>query len=242
MKKIILFVTFIACLTSYTNAQDTIYILRPVPVMEDTMKTVFRCKRPKAYEKKQYWGFYGEMNVQYGQFNDDFAYVSGGSFMFICNKRFAIGGTMQRIADQSFAPNFVNTASIPGVEYLHAGFGGLKMEYTVMPNSVIHLTVPLVLGYGWANVNGDQHIYSDSHYEDLPTTNSYYIVQPGLQAELNLFKFLKLFAGANYRFSMEADITNTFSSTTLQGFGAVGGIKAGIFDIPYHSHKYRRFR
>jgi hypothetical protein len=241
MKKTFLFFMLICGSVLMSHAQDNVVVVTEVRevdeviIEDDTTNTLFKCKKStglKVY-KQQYIGFYGEMNYQYGQFRSDFTSISGGSFMVVFNKRFAIGATMQQNADQTFAPDFVNP-NYPAVtrQFLHAGYGGIKMEYTCMPNSLVHLSFPWVIGYGWANVDGSEHIYSSDHYKDLASTNSFYVVQPGAQVELNVFRFMKLYAGVNYRFSMTADVTNSLPSNTLMGFGALGGIKLGLFDLP----------
>jgi hypothetical protein len=242
MKKAILFLILI-CATSIliskaqNNPDQTILVVTEVDDVnldKDTTKTLFHCsKRDKDSYKQQYIGFYGEMNYQYAQFRTDFTSISGGSFMVVFNKRFAIGATMQQNSDQTFSPNFVNP-SYPAVsrEYLHAGFGGIKMEYTCMPNSLVHLSFPWVIGYGWASVDQSEHMYSGNHYKDMGSTNAFYVIQPGAQLELNVFRFLKLYAGVNYRFSTTADVTNTLPANTLMGFGTVGGVKIGLFYLP----------
>jgi hypothetical protein len=241
MKKTFLFLMLICASSMMSYAQNNVVVVTEVTEVEeviiedDTANTLFHCKkRDMAVYKQQYIGIYGEMNYQYGQFRtgNDFTSISGGSFMVVFNKRFALGATMQQNTDQTFAPDFVNP-NYPAVnrQYLHAGFGGIKMEYTCMPNSLLHVSFPWVVGYGWASVDDSEHMYSSNHYKDQATTNSFYVVQPGAQLELNVFKFMKLYAGVNYRFSMTADVTNTLPSNTLMGFGTVGGIKLGLFDM-----------
>ncbi|HWZ22772.1 MAG TPA: hypothetical protein VNW06_08970 [Cytophagaceae bacterium] len=219
MKKTIL-LTLIACATTIMS------------YAQDSTRNLIHCsKRNMEMDKTQrYFGFYGEMNYQYAQIRNPFTSISGGSFMVILDKRFAIGATMQKNSDQTFAPDFINRSG--PIQFLHTGFGGLKMEYICMPNSIVHMSFPLVLGYGWANADGSEHIYSSNHYKDLAGTNSFFVIQPGAQVEVNLLSFLKLYAGVNYRFSGEADRTNTLPMNTLQGFGVLGGLKVGLFDAP----------
>ena len=217
MKKTIL-LTLIACATSM------------ISYAQDSTRNLIHCSKRKMDNTQRYFGIYGEMNYQYAQIRNPYTTISGGSFMVILDKRFAIGATMQKNSDQTFAPDFVN--HFAPIQFLHTGFGGLKMEYICMPNALFHMTFPLVLGYGWANVDGSEHIYSANHYKDLANTNSFFVVQPGAQVELNLLSFLKLYAGVNYRFSGEVDHTNTLPTNTLQGFGVLGGLKVGLFDAP----------
>jgi hypothetical protein len=239
MKKVFLLFTLLVCLTSFKaiQAQDTIYVIRPYYI-KDSVNTLIKCKRGGMYDQRRSWGIYGEANFQYGQLNDEFTYINGGSLMFIMNKRFAFGGTMQRNADQNFAPTFVDNPNVAAVQYLHTGFGGLKLEYTTMPNSILHVTFPLIIGGGWANVSASRHWYPSTYYQEQAATNSFYIIQPGAQLEMNLIRCIKLYAGVNYRFSMNADVTNTLPYNTLQGFSALGGIKIGIFDMPIHRHRW----
>jgi hypothetical protein len=218
MKKVIL----MACLalglvSSRLQAQDSTRTLLKVP----HISTV---------------GIYAAPEFQFGQLHNDFTTFGGGSLMLVLNKRFAIGATGMRSLDRNYSPTGVSPL------VLHSGFGGLKLEYTVNPNAPIHISFPLVIGGGSARA--DSAFYSRRRpVPGIDTVGrfnrpnngvNYFLIQPGVQVEANIFSFMKLYIGASYRLPLQSNTfgTGTLPANTLQGFSASIGIKAGIFDIP----------
>ena len=62
--------------------------------------------------------------------------------------------------------------------------------------------------------------------------NSFVVIQPSIQIEANLVRFVKLFAGVNYRLAFkENSTTNQLPSNTLQGISFNFGAKMGLFDF-----------
>jgi hypothetical protein len=50
-------------------------------------------------------------------------------------------------------------------------------------------------------------------------------VQPGINLEVNLFKYVKVFGGANYRFAFGEEKTDEMAKAA----GTIG-VKVGVFD------------
>lgn len=194
---------------------------------QDSTKTLLHLSRINSI------GIYAAPEFQYGQLHSQFTPFAGGSLMFMFNKRFAIGGTMMHSTDRSFSPAGVSPL------VMNANFGGLKMEYTLNPNSAIHLSFPLLIGGGSASADSAFRNRRRPLQQDTagfgtfqPRNRSdYFVIQPGIQLEGNLLPFLKLYIGANYRFAFDRN-TSLLPADNLQGFSASVGIKAGLFDIP----------
>lgn len=121
-------------------------------------------------------------------------------------------------------------------------FNALTMEITPMANKVFHLSFPLAIG----RIQEEAPLYNYTHsympqpgpgfggnwgrndpYRNGPRALG---VQPGINLEVNLFKYVKVFGGANYRFAFGEEKTRDMSRAT----GTLG-IKLGVFD-------YRRVR
>jgi hypothetical protein len=104
------------------------------------------------------------------------------------------------------------------------------MEATPMANKVFHLSFPLAIG----RIQEESPIinYSSSympqpgpgyrHDRRGPNTLG---VQPGINLEVNLFKYVKVFGGANYRFAFGEEKTPGMSRAA----GTIG-VKLGVFD------------
>lgn len=188
---------------------------------KSSMKTVFGTKKPKM--KINYLGIYFAPEYQYGQLGSTSTSLSGAALMLQFNKRFAIGAT----GFGSFR-NRQNTD-------LNAQFGGLKMEYTVKPDAAVHVSFPLVVGFGGNGFDDDgdgrgrerDRDYDDMYDDDMDMRNFSRIIQPGINVEANLNRYAKFYVGANYRFAFNHHSSNT---TDLSGFAANAGLKLGIFD------------
>lgn len=215
MKKSVVIAILLVCISIFKiNAQEP-------------AKTLFTTPNIKQL------GLYVAPEYQYGQIKNQFTSIGGASVMLLLNQKFAVGFTGQRSLDQSFSPSGISPL------YLHAGMGGLKMEYTPKPTSAIHLSFPLFIGMGFAQADSNYTGFRVNNNDSMmranrANQNDYFIIQPGVTIEANVIKYVKVFAGVNYRFAFNRDNTNTLSSSTMTGFSANIGVKVGLFDYTIH--------
>ncbi len=182
-------------------------------VAQTEMQTLFG----KSKNKIQSLGFYIAPELSYGQFSGSFAPIAGNSFMLTVNKKFAIGAT----ASGTIRDNSTATAS--------GHFGGLKMEYTPKPDALVHVSFPLVIGAGsTATRNSFEGFDRRGRYDDRfdYDRNGSFVLQPGVNVEANIFKYAKVFLGANYRLAANKSGYNA----DLSGFSSSLGLKFGVFD------------
>ncbi|MDP4268036.1 MAG: hypothetical protein Q8880_11445 [Bacteroidota bacterium] len=217
MKKLILLVVLAALMvTAKSYSQDSTKQLLNLPKIKNI-------------------GFYIAPEYQYGQLKDKFTSFAGVSGMILFNKTFGIGGEYQHNTYDNYSPSGISPLLLRG------DFGGLKMEYIIKPNSAIHYSFNLLVGGGSASADSaatyrklyNDSIRNDHHRFDHKSgiRSDYFIIQPGVQIEANLIRCLKLFAGVNYRFSIDGDhINSLLPSSTLQGLSVSAGIKIGLFD------------
>lgn len=194
---------------------------------KSSIQTIF--KKKKGGAKLNYLGVYIAPEYQFGQVGGVFTSLTGGSFMLQFNKKFAVGVTGYS--------SFRNRST--GVD---GRFGGLKFEYTVKPDAAIHVSFPLVIGMAGNNfhfgeyerndIRGekdddfDSNVGTKSRRNNKSSKNTYHLIQPGVMAEANLYRFVKVFVGANYRFAFN----NNGLNSDFKGFSANVGVKLGIFD------------
>jgi hypothetical protein len=109
-------------------------------------------------------------------------------------------------------------------------FTAFTMEATPMANKVFHLSFPLAIG----RIQEESPIinYSSSYmpqpgpgYRHSRRGENALGVQPGINLEVNLFKYVKVFGGANYRFAFGEEKTPGMSRAA----GTIG-VKVGVFD------------
>jgi len=186
-------------------------------------------------------GFYIAPEYQYGQINSKLTSLGGISAMAIFNEKFAIGATMNHTMVRDLQP--INISGTKTPLYLNVRYGGLKMEYTVNPHGLVHVSFPLTVGMGNASYDsiGTFRTKDTSNRMNMMNQprngNQFFVIQPGIQFEANLMKVAKVYLGANYRFAFNQDNANTLSTNYMQGFGVYAGLKVGLFDYNIKSKK-----
>jgi hypothetical protein len=180
------------------------------------------------FVKPNYLGLYIAPDIQLGQLNGRFTSLGGLSAMLLVNRKWGIGVTAFQNLNESFSPKDLSPLA------LRAHFEGIRLEYTPDPTAAVHITFPLAFGIAnghtdsLKNENRNHHDDNDFGKRDR-NRNESFIIQPGVQLEGNIIRYVKLFSGANYRFSIN-NKTSTLPSNTFQGFSVNAGIKIGIFD------------
>ena len=114
-------------------------------------------------------------------------------------------------------------------------FNALTIEVTPMANKVMHLSFPLAIG----RIQEESSMYEDRAYpayvpqpgpkrrmnrNDMREDGTLG-VQPGINLEVNVFKYVKVFGGANYRFAFGEEKTPGMSKAA----GTLG-VKVGVFN------------
>jgi hypothetical protein len=218
-----LFVAFLLSVLSFTvSAQDTIH-------------TLLKLTKPHSY------GIYVAPEVQYGQVKNAFTSFGGGSVMLMINNRFAFGVTAQQSLTNTFSPKSLSPL------FVQAQLMGGKIEYTPNPTAAVHVTFPLMLGVGEVQADsiGEKNIFGfmenhgrENGFSKNRNGNGYAVIQPGINIEANLLSFMKVFVGANYRFSILTDNNSALlTANTLQGVSISAGAKMGLFDYHFGKHK-----
>ena len=219
MKKTLLMVSFaLLAFTGFAQKQDS-----------TEMKTLFKTGKNEKCSINTL-GVYFAPEFQYGQIGTSNSALHGASMMLLINKKWGIGTTMY--SNRKGGNDQMNS------------FGGLKLEYTFKPNSVFHFTIPLVIGMGrTGDFNtirqdnfGQGRPPRGGHSDSFDNGSMTRIIQPGIMAEANVFKYMKVFAGANYRFAFDRSGYNA----DMAGFTASAGLKFGVFDYKLHQKSHRR--
>lgn len=191
----------------------------------DEMNTVF------GKGKKVKIGWFVGIDPGYTQFDKRDVWLGGLSAGMIIDHNFTIGltgrGWVNR--DEMLYTDVTDTAGV----YLEGGYGGLLLEYTLFPKSLVHVTFPVMIGAGGATYvtekeyrewDGDEW---DDHHKSLDS-DAFFVVEPGVRAEINLLKFMRLNAGISYRYVGDLQLINT-SKDLMNNFTATVGLKFGKF-------------
>ncbi|MCR9062716.1 MAG: hypothetical protein NXI00_02060 [Cytophagales bacterium] len=207
----------------------------------------------KPFKKVNTLGLYIAPEIQYGMMAGSFTPLAGLNGMVQVNKRWGVGASaFSTITD--FAPKQLSSSNAYN---FNAKFGGLNIEYTPKPENVVHMSFPLLVGAGMSEVSiaaeseenpmRDEINYEadfDQHTDNKEGSETFAIIQPGINLESNLFKYGKVFIGAKYRLAMGksgvADSANPIPVSTasqLNGFSFSAGLKIGIFEFPVRKAK-----
>ena len=221
----------------------SLFALAPMVKAQDTMKTLF--KTPQIHSV----GLYVAPEMQFSQIAGAFTPTAGISLMASFNQSFSIGATMAHTVDRQFSPAGAQSLLV------QSNFGGLKMEYTLKPNNTFHLSFPLTIGGGRISLDSNRANAprpADTMRMRPPSAvgvQNYFVIQPGVQLDINLMKYAKFYVGAQYRYAatrsgagtmMGLDLpvpSNVNLKNGLSSVGIYAGLKVGLFNYSCHKKK-----
>jgi hypothetical protein len=212
---------------------------------DDRIRTLFSNQK-NPMKTVKYLGLSVGSEFQYGSLAGEFTPMAGVSGTLHINKKWGIG-----LAGYSTVNNFTPTAlNAKSLLNLNVMYGGLKLEYTPNPNAPIHVSFPLLIGGGMARVDSASNYRSGFGGRDRNNrrefngrdNTDFWVIQPGINIEANVIRFLKIYAGASYRLtpSVNTETTTTLPTPTanqLSGLNVSAGIKLGLFDYQLHRER-----
>jgi hypothetical protein len=198
------------------------------------MKTLFGHKEHKHNISL---GYFVELNAGYTQFSTKDVFLPGVDFGMILNHNWAIGLSGSFIANTNYL-HFKNiyfdfqTQQMAEAR-LGGGYGGFLLEYTLLPRSIVHVSFPLIIGAGYMAYYDKNYSYSSGypyyHYDHSTIDHDYFfVVEPGIKAEFNIIKRLRIGVGVSYRYTPDLKLINT-SSELINQFNAKLSIRFGKF-------------
>ncbi len=128
-------------------------------------------------------GGFGGPVVKFSELVDEFAVFAGARGGWIANHSFVIGGGVYTL---------VNTVDQPGLVEPISKFiyGGFEVEYVALWSQPLHFTVGTLVGAG-------RRFRTD---EPDPDHDEVFVLEPAVGLEVNAATFLRIFAGAGYRY------------------------------------------
>lgn len=181
--------------------------------------------------EKTHIGWFVGAGAGYTQFDKRDVWLGGISTGMIVDHHFTIGLSGGGWANRNgmYYPDVTDTAGA----YLEGCYGGLLLEYTLFPKSIVHVSFPVLIGGGSASYVIDEE-YKEWDEDQWDTSHqtldedSYFVFEPGVRAELNILKFMRLYAGVSYRVVGGLQMINT-SSDMMNNFTGTFGLKFGKF-------------
>lgn len=167
-----------------------------------------------------YFSGCGSVVMKYTEFDGTYGVMMGGRGGMIINDTLVIGG-----GGYGFTRSLKR--EINGEIYeLGIGYGGMFLEYHLFPKSLIHFSIGVLGGVGglqyWQEGEDDEF---DDEDKDYPS-DVFWVVEPELNAYINITRFCRLGIGASYRYIDDIDLEGVaekgfrrMSATLTASFG-----------------------
>jgi hypothetical protein len=97
---------------------------------------------------------------------------------------------------------------------LAGGYGGLTIEPILWAKQPVHVSFPILIGAGGVAAISDYY-WSTSHSHDdynyyAEDAEAFFVVEPGVEIELNMVKFFRIAIGGYYRFTSNVSLFNEY--------------------------------
>ena len=125
------------------------------------------------------------------EIKDTFCLFIGGRASFLVNHNWAFGAGGYGIVNDPIPDGFEEE----GLIKLRSYYGGFTLEYIAWPDKVVHVALPILVGAGKVEYKGS---YRDS--ETGEDSDTYFILEPGLDIQFNVMRFWRMDLGASYRY------------------------------------------
>ncbi|MDM7925220.1 MAG: hypothetical protein QUS35_04290 [bacterium] len=170
-------------------------------------------------------GGFGGPVVKMTRMHDSFGVLIGGRGGWIINHTLSLGGGGYGLVSRIRVPEGVSGLRDP---VLRVGYGGFEVGYTPRSDRLIHPALSLLIGGGSAGTRESWEEDLDDDWEDDPSLDSFFILEPGAAVELNLTRFMRVDAGVSCRFvsGLERD---GLAESAIGGPSAVLTFKFGSF-------------
>jgi hypothetical protein len=175
-------------------------------------------------------GWWVDLNNSYSKLNEQNAHMPGIAGGVIMNNNFKIGLIGKSLTCHETYLQYDDIFDEP--VYLVGGHGALYFEASPIDNKALHISFPFIIGGGEAEyISKDLYPefedegeidYERKHMSSSP----YWIAEPGVNVEVNVTGFMRLYAGYSYRWLMGLNLENT-PHNALNGSNFNFGIRFG---------------
>ncbi|MEZ4945282.1 MAG: hypothetical protein R2804_07120 [Cyclobacteriaceae bacterium] len=174
-------------------------------------------------------GGYGAITNKFTSINGEYANMVEMYGGWYVNQRFLLGLSGSATTNNIPVPS--EYSALPGedLSYEYVQFG-LATEYVLGSNRTFHLVFQLMTGAG-LTVQYDRYGYRESNYRsyNLPMDeNWFFVAEPGVQLEVNVFKWMRFSPGYSYRSVYGSDVAG-LSDDDLSGSSYNLTLKFGKF-------------
>lgn len=164
------------------------------------MKTIFGPSDHKISH-----GGYAAFSMGYTQIDGQDAFTLGGRAAWVIDHHIALGLAGKGLVNSVYLDGYWDKVKPGQGYYLVGGYGGFFVEPIIGTNFPVHVSFPILFGggglalneYTWHDYQWDNNNYDPYDYD------AYFVVEPGVELELNVVKFFRVAFGASYRFTSD---------------------------------------
>jgi hypothetical protein len=185
-------------------------------------------------------GVYIGLTQHFGELSDEWASFTTLKLAYVANRKLEIG-----VAGTFFFSEQPNeTGVFRGDEtLLMGGYGGLHLEPILFGTKFISVSFPVFVGGGAVTLleekeEGGYHFTTEEYDEEKFEFNSFFIIEPGVNLQYNISRFVQLETGIKYRFSDAFRVVYS-DKDYMNGFSAGLGLKVGIFNMGRKKRKIK---
>jgi hypothetical protein len=178
--------------------------------------------------KVKTWGILLNSQVQYAEVLGESVFFSNVKGGFVFNEKWLVGVNVGQSLHE--IPRYNDLTMM--TENLEFTQGGLHLEYRLFPHKLVHVSIPISVGVLQTESEQDNFSPWGNYEDDREYTNFY--LEPGLNIELNVSKFIKFQVGASYRFNDAMIAPQSFNSNLKINHHPMfnAGITLGIDNLP----------
>ena len=177
-------------------------------------------------------GWFVSLENSFSQVNEKYTALPGFSFGMVVNRSLQIGLIGKSFSWYETYLKFDNVMSEPC--YLNGGYGGLYVDANTHAGKLIHVSFPFIIGGGGASylsVNKYPELEDEGEIDysrrEL-AVSPFFVLEPGVNVEMNVTGFMKVYSGVSYRWINGLRLENT-SNHAFDGVNFNLGIRFGKF-------------
>ena len=160
-------------------------------------------------------GGWGAPTTHYTRIMDQDALLVGGRGGWLIDHRITIGlaahGLTTPVYNEGYDRYLFNSGELPQRKsILNMGYGGLLIEPIIGYRSPVHISLPVIIGAGGVGYqyftslpDEPNHLTYDDHAQ------AFFVVEPGIELEMNIIPLVRLGLGASYRYTSDLELPET---------------------------------
>lgn len=158
-------------------------------------------------------------SMTFTKLNDEFGTMLGLRAGWITEKSFTVEGCFYGLINEVDSPRQGSNIGM--------GYSGLSLEYTILPDSKIHVLLNAMMGVGRVSYKRDYSEPKNTEKDKLSSVIA--IIEPGAGLEFCITKNIRAVLGLSYRYVERVDLKN-LEDDDIRGISGNLAIRFGSFD------------